>query len=398
MNDEMVAVTRLAEVAAGPQPVARLLAFYLPQFHPIPENDRWWGTGFTEWTNVAKAKPLYRGHDQPRLPADLGFYDLRVAETREAQAAMARGCGVEGFCYWHYWFGDGRRIIERPFDEVLRSGKPDFPFCLAWANESWSGIWHGSPNTLLIEQRYPGPEDEEAHFNLVLPAFHDHRYVRVDGKPVFVVYNPHELPSTERFIDHWRRLAQRVGLPGLYFVAISNVHREGIDRYRDPLLAPFDAITPLVPQEYPENLSQARWARLWRRVRHRDFGYKLNQLTGQRLRRPVRYDYADVVRAALEDMPEGRRWLPCVIPNWDNTPRSAHRGMVFEHSTPELFGRYLDKALKKVSHHPPQEALVFLKAWNEWAEGNYVEPDHRFGHAYLDVIRSRLLPGSPPER
>ncbi len=373
--------------------VARLIAFYLPQFHPIPENDAWWGKGFTEWTNVAKARSLYRGHWQPHLPADLGFYDLRLPEVREAQAALARDCGVEGFCYWHYWFGEGRRIIERPFEEVLNSGQPRLPFCLAWANESWSGIWHGNPKSILIEQKYPGPQDELAHFNLVLPAFRDSRYLCVDGKPIFVIFKPHGLPSTQRFIEHWRTLAHRAGLPGLYFVAISNVYKAGVDRYRDAILAPFDAVTPLAPQDYPENLPQGRWARMLKRFNQRDFGHKLNRLTGQRLRRPLRYDYADVVDKALNDMPAGRRYLPCVLPNWDNTPRSAQRGMVYENATPELFGRYLQKAIEKVAQHPRPEAIVFLKAWNEWAEGNYVEPDHRFGHAYLDTIKAQMYPG-----
>ena len=163
---------------------ARLIAFYLPQFHPIPENDEWWGKGFTEWTNVAKARPLFRGHHQPLVPADLGFYDLRVPETREAQASLAREYGIEAFCYYHYWFA-GKRILERPFDEVLASGQPDFPFCLCWANQSWTGVWHGAPNKVLIEQTYPGQDDHRRHFEYLLPAFADRRYLRVEGKPVF---------------------------------------------------------------------------------------------------------------------------------------------------------------------------------------------------------------------
>ena len=374
---------------------ARVIAFYLPQFHPIPENDRWWGKGFTEWTNVAKARPLYAGHRQPHLPADLGWYDLRVPEVREAQAALARACGVEGFCYWHYWFGDGRRIIERPFEEVLASGRPSLPFCLAWANETWSGIWHGNPHTVLMEQRYPGRDDEAAHFAFALRAFRDPRYIRVDGKPMFVVFKPHGMPSTRDFADHWRALAKAAGLPGLYLVAIGNVHRDGVDRYRDPCLEPFDAVTPLVPQEHTENLRRGRMGALVRRLKQRDLGRRVQRLIGDRFRRPLRYRYADVVARALDDMPDDRRFLPCVLPGWDNTPRSAHLGMVFEGATPELFGRYLDKAIAKVAGRPREEAIVFLKAWNEWAEGNYVEPDDRFGHAFLDVLRDRLR-GAPP--
>ncbi len=196
----------------------RVIAFYLPQFHPIPENDLWWGPGFTEWTNVARARRFYPGHYQPRLPGELGFYDLRLPETREAQAVLAADYGLSAFCYWHYWFGGGRRLLERPFDEVLQSGSPDFPFCLGWANQTWSGIWHGAPSRVLIEQTYPGESDYRAHFETVLPAFKDPRYVRIDGRPLFLVYDPTDLPEPQRFLDLWRGWAADEGLPGIFFV------------------------------------------------------------------------------------------------------------------------------------------------------------------------------------
>ena len=377
-------------------PAARLIAFYLPQFHPIPENNAWWGAGFTEWTNVAKARPLYGGHMQPRLPADLGFYDLRVPETREAQADMARAAGVEGFCYWHYWFGNGRRILERPFEEVLDTGRPDFPFCLAWANQSWTGIWHGNPRSVLLEQTYPSREDEAAHFAWALRAFEDPRYMRVDGKPIFVVFAPHDLPQPAAFLDHWRELAHRAGLPGLYFVAITNRYKGGIARYGTPLLQPFDAVTPLIPQEYLEDRPKTVLARTARRLRTRNFGPKFAGATGNRFALPSRYQFRDVVDHALHDLPNDLRHLPCVLPGWDNTPRSGPRGVVFEGATPELFGQYLQKAVDRVSARPQQQAIVFLKAWNEWAEGNYVEPDAAAGHAYLDAIRRAMLPVRGP--
>ena len=179
----------------------RVLALYLPQFHPIPENDQWWGKGFTEWTNVARAKPLFGRHKQPRVPADLGFYDLRLPEAREAQAALARAYGIEGFCYWHYWFGDGKQLLERPLAEVVASGEPDFPFCLAWANETWTGKWYGAPNRILAEQTYPGEADHIRHFYALLPAFRDPRYVTVDGLRVFLIYKPAAIPDLKRFIE-----------------------------------------------------------------------------------------------------------------------------------------------------------------------------------------------------
>jgi lipopolysaccharide biosynthesis protein len=367
---------------------ARLIALYLPQFHPIPENDEWWGKGFTEWTNVAKAKPLYRGHWQPRLPADLGFYDLRVPEVREQQAELARAAGVEGFCYWHYWFGNGRRILERTFNEVLASGKPDFPFCLAWANQSWSGIWHGSPKKILMKQDYPGPDDERAHFELVLPAFRDRRYMTVDGKPIFVLFDPRDHPDPPGFIRHWRQMAETAGLPGLYLIAMWN-------RGPDPKLAAFDAIAEFGPGDFLNTLPMNRWSERLRRWKQGEFGPLLRAVFGDRLRRPGRFNYTDVVKAAFTSkLAEDPRYIPTVLPGWDNTPRSAHRGVVFEGATPALFGRYLRKAIDLLNRKPPQERLIFLKAWNEWAEGNYVEPDREFGHQYLEAIRQALHPAA----
>ena len=196
--------------------MARFIAFYLPQFHPTPENDEWWGKGFTEWKNVVKARPLFRGHEQPKIPSDLGFYDLRVPEVREEQARLAKEAGIEAFCYWHYWFGNGKRLLERPFNEVLESGKPDFPFCLAWANHSWyKKLW--DPNApkkdiLLAEQTYPGVEDYVNHFKTLLPAFKDKRYLKVDGKLFFVLYSINDFKDVSLFINTWRTLAKENGL------------------------------------------------------------------------------------------------------------------------------------------------------------------------------------------
>ncbi len=383
---------------ASGAPVARLFAFYLAQFHPIPENDAWWGPGFTEWTNVAKARPLYPGHVQPRLPADLGFYDLRLPETREAQAELARSGGIEGFCYWHYWFGHGRRILERPFQEVLDSGSPEFPFSLAWANQSWTGIWHGSPGTTLMKQEYPGREDEAAHFAWARRAFEDPRYQRVDGKPVFVVFAPYDLPDAAAFIDHWRELAQKAGFPGMYFVAMGDKYLHDVDRYQNDILAPFDAVTGHPPHDFLQDRSHQPIDRLRRGLRRRHFGNRFNDATGHRFLRPTRHDYAEVVKAALNDIPDGIRFLPSVLPGWDNTPRSGKRGVVFENATPELFAQYLRRAVELVHKRPAQHRIVFLKAWNEWAEGNYVEPDRLNGHAFLDAIRGVLLPGVASDR
>lgn len=349
----------------------RLIAFYLPQFHPIPENDAWWGNGFTEWTNVAKAKPRFPGHYQPRVPADLGFYDLRVAETRAAQAELARSHGIEGFCYYHYWFG-GRRILNRPFDEVIASGEPDFPFCLCWANESWTGVWHGSPRKTLVEQTYPGEDDHARHFETLLPAFRDRRYIRVDGKPLFAIYSPGKLPNARATLDLWRRMAHAAGLPGLYFVGVS------WDFDWDPQAYGFDAaiLQRLAPR------------RSW--MRAGDLRALARLGTGRLLGWPSIHPYREAIRHLLPDRLAADNRFPCVVPNWDNTPRSGSRGLVLQGSTPALFREHLHQALELVRKHPDTQRLVFVKSWNEWAEGNHLEPDLRFGMTYLEALKTEL--------
>jgi lipopolysaccharide biosynthesis protein len=358
-------------------PSARVIAFYLPQFHPIPENDRWWGPGFTEWTNVARARPLFPGHYQPRLPGELGFYDLRLPETRAAQADLARAHGIEAFCYWHYWFA-GRRLLERPFSEVLAAGEPDFPFCLAWANGSWSGIWHGAPERILMEQTYPGRADHEAHFHFLLEAFADARYVTVDGAPLLVVYAPHELPEPRRVTDLWRELAVRAGLRGLHLVGVCQ-NKVSFD----VVAAGFDAIAMCNPvkvsEAWPRSLTEARVRRLrtaYRRLRGRPLDV---------------YRYEDAMRYFLDpEIPAGVTRYPAIIPGWDNTPRSGARGVILTDATPALFGRHVRDAFAQVASHDPEHRLVFVKSWNEWAEGNYLEPDVRHGRQFLEALRHAI--------
>jgi len=345
---------------------ARIIPFYLPQFYPIPENDEWHGKGFTEWTNVTKAKPMFRGHYQPILPSELGFYDLRVPETREAQAQLAREYGIEAFCYWHYWFGEGRRILERPFAEVLASGKPDFPFCLAWANASWTGVWYGMKNSELLKQQYLGEADDERHFYLVLEAFRDRRYLRVNNKPLFFIYDPLKHPYLQDFIQLWRKLAEQSGLDGIYFVGAI---------YGDYELEGVDATARLDPFEMP---SQRNLNKLWSLIKQRVLGHP---------RRIIRYD--DVLQI-LQDRQLRQNEFPVITPNWDNTARSGVRGSVVVGADPEKFSRMLRSAIKKVEGRPEDERLVFVEAWNEWAEGNYLEPDRKFGRGFLEVIRRTL--------
>jgi hypothetical protein len=357
------------------EPAARLIAFYLPQFHPIPENDEWWGKGFTEWTNVAKARPLFRGHYQPRVPADLGFYDLRVPETRIEQAKLAKQYGIEAFCYYHYWFA-GRKILERPFNEVLLSGQPDFPFCLCWANGTWTGIWHGCQNRVLIEQTYPGYEDHRAHFDELLPAFLDKRYLTVEGKPLFLIYLPREIPDLHKVLDYWRSMAATAGLPGLHIVAI--LHKG--DKNWDPKQDGFDAS---IKQNLPPLRSEVRLPR--RPIPKLVHFYQ--ELCGK----PTIYRYEDVLLSMLPDKVSGVGTYPCLLPNWDNTPRSGRNGLVLSESSPELFRVQVKKSLQIMDKIPLEHKLIYIKSWNEWAEGNHLEPDIKFGKSYLEVIRDEVL-------
>jgi hypothetical protein len=350
----------------------RIIAFYLPQFHPIPENDVWWGKGFTEWTNVGKAKPLFPGHYQPRVPADLGYYDLRVPETREAQANMAREAGIEGFCYWHYWFGNGKRLLERPFNEVLVSGKPDFPFCLAWANEDWEHKTWGKTgeNTILIKQQYPGEIDYISHFITLLPAFNDKRYIKIDGKPLFIIYRP--LASTEisKFISTWRKLAQENGLPGFFFVG--HCMDNNFNHYAE---IGFDAINTINITGFMRNkclLYRAIYT-LFRRIFFQPYliSYK----------KASKYFFNYKIDT-LENV------FPTIISGWDHTPRSGRRGLVMKKYTPYLLKRHIEIVIENTKHK--KNNIIFLKSWNEWAEGNYIEPDIKWRSEYLNILSNIL--------
>lgn len=355
----------------------RAIAFYLPQFHPIPENDNWWGNGFTEWTNVAKAKPLFKKHQQPNLPSDLGFYDLRLPEPRAQQAALAEEYGIEGFCYWHYWFGNGKRILERPFNEVLKSGEPDFPFCLAWANESWTGIWHGMGNHVLMEQTYPGEEDDIRHFYEVLPAFKDKRYICIANEPVFLVYRPHKHPDPTKFISLWQKLAKEEGLKGIHFI--------GVDESKHCLDDGFNSVIPNSPTPVIAKIKNNLLIRIIQkisRVNLISLYRKLNHL-------PQLVSYKKFVEHSPSN-PLSLNEHPVILPGWDNTPRSHKNGLVLTNSTPQLFEELVTKAIKQSAQKPLENRLVFIKSWNEWAEGNIMEPNQKYGHAYLKAFKNAL--------
>jgi lipopolysaccharide biosynthesis protein len=353
----------------------KLIAFYLPQYHPIPENDEWWGKGFTEWTNVVKARPLFRGHYQPHLPADLGFYDLRLTEAREAQAALAKKYGIYGFCYYHYWF-NGRRLLERPFNEVLNSGNPVFPFCLCWANENWTRRWDGREQQILMEQTY-SPQDDLNHIRWLVRAFLDPRYIRVEGKPLFLVYRVGNLPSPAQTAQVWRDEARKAGVGEIF---LCSVESNFAGSQLNPSSIGFDAAVEFQPSSLPAALGKRAWGRLLRTL-----GSKAT------------IKYAEVVRRAMQAEAPSYLRFRCVTPSWDNTARRKAAATVLAGSSPEQYSQWLSCALRESPRLQNGDKFLFVNAWNEWAEGNHLEPCQRWQLAYLEATRLVIESSNDPD-
>lgn len=353
----------------------RAIAFYLPQFYPTPENDEWWEPGFTEWTNVTRAKPLFHGHYQPRLPKDLGFYDLRVPEVRERQAAMAREAGIEGFCYWHYWFA-GRRLLDRVFSEVVESGKPDYPFCLCWANHSWKAkTWKPNmPDQMLIEQTYPGVEDYKAHFYAMLPAFKDKRYMTVDGKLIFGIFAPENFSDFFLFAKTWNQLAKENSLLGFYFFALAQGTRK-LNRFEH---SHYNAI---VLDKMIDHFQE--YSSTWLKRRYKGLLFRIHK--------PIRLDYNRYVDLSIESFKNDESLIPCIDPDFDHTPRSSYRRIIYDNSSPDKWERLCKSSVEILKTRTINDSLLFIKSWNEWGEGNYLEPDQKWGHAYLDATTRALM-------
>lgn len=356
----------------------KVIAFYLPQYHPTPNNDKWWGKGFTEWTNVAKAKKLYPGHYQPKVPADLGFYDLRMSDVRCEQASLAKEAGITGFCYYHYWFSNGNEELDLPFKEVVENKSPDFPFCLCWANESWySKFWNkdgSSDKKLLAEQLYLGEHDNELHFKSLLSAFQDDRYIKIDGKNVFLIYQPLAFKDFQKFKDQWNALAKQNNIPEFYFIG-QVLHTNQISKVLD---LGFDGVNHChrLDNYYRDN-NKVLTARIF-------------QLIKKVCKIPFIISYKKAISKAVfpEDFQENV--FATMMPNWDHTPRSGSGGSVLHNSTPELFEQHAKDILNTAANKSDHHKIVFLKSWNEWGEGNYMEPDLRFGHGYIKALKNTL--------
>jgi lipopolysaccharide biosynthesis protein len=351
----------------------RLIALYLPQFHPIAENDEWWGKGFTEWTNVVKAKPLFRGHYQPHLPSDFGFYDLRLPEVRESQADLAREYGIYGFCYYHYWF-NGRRVLDRPFKEVLASGQPDFPFCLCWANENWTRLWDGRKDHVLLKQEY-SHEDDLRHIESLIPALRDERYIRIGNKPLLLIYRTELLPNPARTAAIWRESAKWHGVGDLYLARVES-YRSDID----PKTIGFDAAVEFAPD----------WQTIWAHTNSNYLAGYIGKVNAFRRQYRV-FEYSALAEAMQQKNEPHFTWFRAITPSWDNSSRRKQHPVIFHRSTPEIYESWLRSLIAfTAKRNNPDERVIFINAWNEWAEGNHLEPDQRWGHLYLKATHRAL--------
>jgi hypothetical protein len=342
----------------------KALAFYLPQYHPIPENDEWWGKGFTEWRNVTKARPLFPGHYQPHLPGELGFYDLRVPEVRMAQAELAREHGVHGFVYYHYWF-HGRRLLERPFEEVLASGVPEFPFALCWANEEWTRGWDAQTGHVLVRQEF-SEADDRAHIRDLLRAFRDPRYITIDGRPLMLIYRPALVPNLLRTSEIWRSEVQKAGFPDLYLCWVESwgIPPGG----HGPKPFGLDASVGFMP------------------VQGAQLHPSLETLRGHRI-----LDYESAAESALDLLDCPWKRFPSVMVGWDNTARRTQGATIYHGATPAHYEHWLRSTADRLSGVRSEENYLFILAWNEWAEGNHLEPDQRYGRAFLEATRAVLM-------
>ncbi len=354
--------------------MGRFIAFYLPQFHPTPENDEWWGKGFTEWVSVVNAKKLYFGHKQPHIPSELGFYDLRLEETRIKQAELAKQYGVDGFCYWHYWFGNGKRLLERPFNEVLTTGKPDFPFCLAWANHSWAKkLWDkNGTQEILMEQLYPGVEDYKNHFYTLLPAFKDKRYIKVADKLFFVIHDPLASPEIKTFIETWRTLAKENGINDFYFVGKTANNRKKEQILSMGCDAVYNDDVFNIHHELPLLVKIFHW------------------ITRNIFSIPTVFKYSRAINYMVTEKDKPVDSIPVIAPNWDHSPRSGRKAILLSKPKPELFKKVVIKALAIVKDKPKENQIIIIKSWNEWGEGNYLEPDLEFGRQNLEALKSGI--------
>lgn len=368
----------------------RNIAIYLPQFHPIPENDEWWGKGFTEWTNVTKGRPRFRGHYQPHLPADLGFYDLRLEESRMAQEALAKEFNIHGFCYYHYWF-NGKRLLHEPLDRKLKNPKEDLPFMMCWANENWTRAWDGSENNILLKQNY-NKEDDRKHIKFLIPIFEDERYIKVNGKPFFIFYKPSLFPNMSKTLEIFREEAKMAGLE-LYLCWFERSLGWTLDDAKD---IGFDAAIEFQPLSKTYNDFFKHKSKIYKKLtisniirKSKSLKNKLIEIISNHKEKSTRIiDYEEFINFDLTNADYGAKVYPGINPMWDNSSRRVNqKATVFKNSTPELFKKWYQGKYNHFEPFSEEENFIFINAWNEWAEGNHLEPCQKWGKRYLEVLK-----------
>ena len=363
----------------------KIIAYYLPQFHTIPENDKWWGQGFTEWVNVKNAQPLFPGHYQPRVPLNSDYYDLSDVSVMKSQAMLAKEYGLYGFCFYHYWFSE-KPLLEKPIINYLNDKSIDFPFCISWANESWTNAWAKPDNKVLIEQREGDKQEWKKHFDFLLPFFKDERYIKEDNCPLIVIYRPYLFEEMSVMLDYWKELAKSNGFNGLKIASQRFEQPEknrGLFDYMDYHIEyqPNRCIGEIPIKQYVKPLVAIQDFLLRRFNVDISFRKKKGKL--------IKFDYDELWGRVLNEKPVSDRAIAGAFVGFDNTPRYKYRGRVIEGSTPEKFEKYMKAQIKNVKENYPTDYL-FVFAWNEWGEGGYLEPDEKYKTGYLDAILKSL--------
>lgn len=376
----------------GRPDAVKLVAMYFTQLHAIPENDEWWGDGFTDWNNVRPAQPQFDDHHQPRRPMGNRYYDQSELDTLYWQVDLARTYGIHGFCHYHYWF-DGKQLLETPTNLMLENRDLDFPFCLSWANETWSRRWDGQDRMILIQQTHP-PEKErwKLHFDYLINAWSDDRAIRIDDRPVFVIYRPHRIERINDMLEYWRELAVKAGLKGLYFIAQKQYEHplpESISGFDAEFqFQPFEAI--YCPQFSGKSFKQSKWARLLRALPE-SFQDRLRELEHTYFKRLTFHEYDRVWEHAIKVREHDEMvTFPGAFVDWDNTARYKDRATVFKGASPERFEYWLSRLVATMPSRKLPDNFIFVNAWNEWAEGTYLEPDEKNGFRYLEAIQRVL--------
>lgn len=382
----------------------KIIAFYLPQFHEIPENNKWWGEGFTEWTNVKKAKPLFQDHYQPREPLNNNYYNLLNNNIKLWQIELAKKYGVYGFAFYHYWFKDGKKLLEKPVEQYLENENLDLPFCLSWANEPWSRRWDGSEHKVLMPQEYGGKKEWKKHFEYLLPFFKDDRYIYKEDKPLFIIYKPIIIPLLNEMLDYWQELAKQNNLNGIYFAyQHPSFHFfENKDDSRFDMAIEFEPLYSKYLKRNYKNVLEKLSDSL-KRINDGPSGFSneakkifnsvINKLFPDnvvlRLNATDIQSYEDLVDISINHSPLNKKSVPGVFPDWDNTPRRGKNSSLFVGSNPKKFENYLKKQIKRAKE-VYNTNYIFINAWNEWGEGAYLEPDKKHRYSYLEAIKNSL--------